>query len=105
MEKVSIVYWSQTGNTEAMANMLASGVEEAGASAQVIEVSDASASDLLSQAGFALGCPAMGAEELEDSVFEPFISEIESGLSGNTTGATESGCVYGRKEWKKPELL
>ena len=53
MEKVSIVYWSQTGNTEAMANMLAKGVEEAGASAEVIEVSDASASDLLSQAGFA----------------------------------------------------
>ena len=56
MEKVSIVYWSQTGNTEAMANMLAKGVEEAGASAEVIEVSDASASDLLAQPAFALGC-------------------------------------------------
>ena len=99
MEKVSIVYWSQTGNTEAMANMLASGVEEAGASAQVIEVSDASASDLLSQAGFALGCPAMGAEELEDSVFEPFISEIESGLSGKKV------VLFGSYDWGDGEWM
>ena len=99
MEKVSIVYWSQTGNTEAMANMLASGVEEAGASAQVIEVSDASASDLLSQAGVALGCPAMGAEELEDSVFEPFISEIESGLSGKKV------VLFGSYDWGDGEWM
>lgn len=99
MEKVSIVYWSQTGNTEAMANMLAKGVEEAGASAEVIEVSDASASDLLAQPAFALGCPAMGAEELEDSVFEPFISEIESGLSGKKV------VLFGSYDWGDGEWM
>ena len=99
MEKVSIVYWSQTGNTEAMANMLAKGVEEAGASAEVIEVSDASASDLLAQPAFALGCPAMGAEELEDSVFEPFISEIESGLSGKKV------VLFGSYDWGDGEFM
>ena len=98
MEKVSIVYWSQTGNTEAMANMLAKGVEEAGASAEVIEVSDASASDLLAQPAFALGCPAMGAE-LEDSVFEPFISEIESGLSGKKV------VLFGSYDWGDGEWM
>ena len=99
MEKVSIVYWSQTGNTEAMANMLAKGVEEAGASAEIIEVSDASASDLLAQPAFALGCPAMGAEELEDSVFEPFISEIESGLSGKKV------VLFGSYDWGDGEFM
>ena len=99
MEKVSIVYWSQTGNTEAMANMLAKGVEEAGASAEVIEVSDASASDLLAQPAFALGCPAMGVEELEDSVFEPFISEIESGLSGKKV------VLFGSYDWGDGEWM
>lgn len=99
MEKVSIVYWSQTGNTEAMANMLAKGVEEAGASAEIIEVSDASASDLLAQPAFALGCPAMGAEELEDSVFEPFISEIESGLSGKKV------VLFGSYDWGDGEWM
>ena len=61
MEKVSIVYWSQTGNTEAMAKMIAKGVEEAGAKAELIQVSDANADELLKLPGFAIGCPAIGA--------------------------------------------
>ena len=99
MEKVSIVYWSQTGNTEAMAQMLAKGVEEAGAAAEVIEVSDADAATLLAQPAFALGCPAMGAEELEDSVFEPFISSIEGSLSGKQV------LLFGSYDWGDGEWM
>ena len=72
METVKIVFWSQGGNTAAMAAAVAEGVQEAGSKAEIINVSDASAADLQSMKGFALGCPAMGAEVLEEMEMEPF---------------------------------
>ena len=67
MNQIMVVYWSQTGNTEAMANAVAEGIRKAGKDALVTEVSNISA-DALKDAGvFALGCPAMGAEVLEES--------------------------------------
>ena len=64
MNQIMVVFWSQTGNTEAMANAVAEGIREAGKDALVTEVSHISA-DALKDAGvFALGCPAMGAEVL-----------------------------------------
>ena len=66
MNQIMVVYWSQTGNTEAMANAVAEGIRKAGKDALVTEVSNISA-DALKDAGvFALGCPAMGAEVLEE---------------------------------------
>ena len=56
MSKIAVVYWSGTGNTEAMANEVAEGAKAAGA-----EV------DVLTASAVAFGCLAMGAEELEDS--------------------------------------
>ena len=82
METVKIVFWSQGGNTAAMAAAVAEGVQEAGSKAEIINVSDASAADLQSMKGFALGCPAMGAEVLEESEFEPMFRDCESKLSG-----------------------
>ena len=73
METVKIVFWSQGGNTAAMATAVAEGVQEAGSKAEIINVSDASAADLQSMKGFALGCPAMGAEVLEEMEMETFI--------------------------------
>ena len=64
MEEIYIIYWSQTGNTQTMAEAIGKGVEKAGKTAQVLSVEDA-ALDVLKQAPcFALGCPAMGAEVL-----------------------------------------
>ena len=58
MNQIMVVYWSQTGNTEAMANAVAEGIRKAGKDALVTEVSNISA-DALKDAGvFALGCPA-----------------------------------------------
>ena len=96
MEKVSIVYWSQTGNTEAMAKMIAKGVEEAGAKAELIQVSDANADELLKLPGFAIGCPAMGAEELEDAEVEPFVGKV-SGKSLLLFGSYD----WGDGEWMR----
>jgi flavodoxin len=99
MEKVSIVYWSQTGNTEAMAKMIAQGAEEAGAKAELIEVSSANVDELLALPGFAIGCPAMGAEELEDAEVEPFVASIEGKVSG------KSLLLFGSYDWGDGEWM
>ena len=79
---VSVVYWSGTGNTQAMAEAVAAGIREAGAQAEVMEVGNASAAALASESAFALGCPSMGAEQLEETEMEPFVEELEPLVSG-----------------------
>ena len=71
MSKVAIVFWSGSGNTQSMANAVAEGVKAAGGEASVIFVSDFKAADIASYDAFAWGCPAMGAEVLEEAEFEP----------------------------------
>ena len=90
--KVSIVYWSGTGNTEAMANAVKEGAEGAGAEVELLPVAAASA-DVLNSDAVLFGCPAMGSEELEDSEFEPFFSSVESALSGKKVG------LFGSYDW------
>ena len=110
MDEIMVVYWSQTGNTEAMANAVAEGIRKAGKDALVTEVSNISA-DALKDAGvFALGCPAMGAEVLEESEMDPFVAEVETFASGKhigllvpADGVMESGCATGRPEWPMQE--
>ena len=86
MSKIQVVFWSQSGNTEAMANAVADGIKKAGKDAEVVFVSDASADQLKSAKAFALGCPAMGAEVLEENEMEPFVSDLETSVSGKTIG-------------------
>ena len=81
MEKAIIVYWSSTGNTEAMANAIADGVKAAGGTPELVYVDNVNVDELLAQPAFAIGCPAMGAEELDESV-DSFVSEIEGKVSG-----------------------
>ena len=84
MSKISVVYWSQTGNTEAMAEAVGAGIAKAGKEADVVEVSSASMEDLKAAKVFALGCPAMGAEVLEEMEMEPFVEEVEGFAQGKT---------------------
>ena len=76
MSKVAVVYYSSTGNTEQMALAVAKGVKDAGGEADCVSVSDAASLDLNSYDGFALGCSAMGNEELEESEFRPFFEAL-----------------------------
>ena len=82
MSKVAVVYWSGTGNTEAMADLVAQGVRAAGGTADLVQCSDFSADRIADFDAFAFGCPAMGDEELEDTEFLPMYDEIEPALSG-----------------------
>lgn len=100
METVKIVFWSQGGNTAAMAAAVAEGAQEAGSKAEIINVSDASAADLQSMKGFALGCPAMGAEVLEEMEMEPFMCELEGSLAGKSVGLFGS-YGWGDGQWMR----
>ena len=77
MSKINIVFWTQGGNTQMMAEAIADGVREAGKEAEVVFVSDITPDALKDEPVFALGCPAMGAEVLEEAEMEPFVAEVE----------------------------
>ena len=71
---ISVVYWSGTGNTQAMAEAVAEGIKAAGQEAELLEVGNADAKTVAAVDAFALGCPAMGAEVLEESEMESYVS-------------------------------
>ena len=95
-----VVYWSQTGNTQTMAEAVAKGITAAGGSAECVAVSDITPQDLAGEAVFALGCPAMGAEVLEESEMEPFVEELEKSVSGKKIGLFGS-YGWGDGEWMR----
>lgn len=98
MSKVAVIYWSGTGNTQAMADAVAEGTRAAGAEVALLicaDVGDVSAYDAV-----ALGCPAMGAEELEDGEFLPMLESIESALSGKKV-ALFGSYGWGDGEWMR----
>lgn len=82
MNKIAIVFWSGTGNTEAMANCIAEGVRTAGGEAELMGPEKFSAAQLTAYSAVALGCPAMGGEVLEEMEFEPMFAALEGSLSG-----------------------
>ena len=94
MSKINIVFWTQGGNTQMMAEAIADGVRDAGKEAEVVFVSSITPDALKDEPVFALGCPAMGAEVLEEAEMEPFVAEVEGFASGKKIGAfglTEPG--------------
>ena len=92
--KTAVIYWSGTGNTEAMAKAVADG-----AGAELFSVS-ASSGDVADYDAVAFGCPAMGAENLEEGEFEPFFEGIESKLSGKKV-ALFGSYGWGDGEWMR----
>lgn len=100
MDKVYVVYWSQSGNTQAMAEAIGKGVTAAGKEAAVQFVSEASVEDLKNVKGFALGCPAMGAEVLEEMEMEPFVSELEGFVAGKSI-ALFGSYGWGDGQWMR----
>ena len=98
MGKVSIVYWSGTGNTEAMAAAMAEGAKDA--EVELLTVDKAEAAAISEAKAFALGCPAMGAEELEEGEMEPFMAELDSRIEGKTI-ALFGSYGWGGGEWMR----
>lgn len=98
--KTAVVYWSGTGNTEAMAGSVAEGAKSAGAEVSVFTATDFSA-DMVDQFdSIAFGCPSMGSEQLEDSEFEPMFNSCEGDLGGKKI-ALFGSYGWGDGEWMR----
>ena len=91
MSKVAVIYWSGTGNTEAMASAVAEGAKAAGAEVDLLTCADVTGVE--GYDAVALGCPAMGVEELEDGEFLPMLEGIEPTLPGKKVA------LFGSYDW------
>ncbi len=100
MSRLTVVYWTGTGNTEQMANLVAAGARAQGAAAEVIWCSDFSAEQAADCDAIAFGCPAMGAEELEDGEFEPVFRACLRALAGKRIGLFGS-YGWGDGDWMR----
>ena len=93
MKKTAVVYWSGTGNTEAMAKAVAEGMESAGAQVTMLTPDQVKASELSAYDAIAFGCPAMGSEVLEEMEFQPMFDEVKRSLGG------KSAALFGSYGW------
>ena len=98
--KVAVVYWSSTGNTEAMAQAVLEGAKHGGAEAELFTAAEFGGAKMDEFDAVAFGCPAMGAEELEDGEFAPMFETCESKLSGKKT-ALFGSYGWGDGEWMR----
>ena len=104
MPKLNIIYWTMSGNTRIMADCLAEGAKQAGASVQTSEVTQITPQDALDCDLLALGCPAMGAEALEETEFEPFFVKLLPNLAGRKLalfGSYGWGDGQWMRDWRK----
>jgi len=100
MSKVAIVFWSGTGNTAQMAQAISDGASVTGAETVLINASNFRPEDMDEYDAIALGCPAMGAEVLEETEFQPMFDSIESSLSGRKI-ALFGSYGWGDGEWMR----
>lgn len=100
MSKIAVVYWSGTGNTEAMANAINIGAKEAGADVTLFEVTQITSDQAAGYEKLILGCSSMGAEVLEEIDFEPFFTDLEGKISGKKI-ALFGSYGWGDGEWMR----
>lgn len=103
MKQIPVIYWSGTGNTQIMAEAVVETINDAGAEALLKNVAEISADEVAKYEALALGCPAMGAEVLEEYEFEPFFMELEKQLSGKNValfGSYGWGGTY-MQDWEE----
>ena len=98
--KLAVVYWSGTGNTEAMANAVLEGVTAAGADGALLTAAEFTADQVAEYDAIAFGCPSMGVESLEESEFEPMFQACEPFLSGKKI-ALFGSYGWGDGEWMR----
>ena len=98
MSKVAVVYWSGTGNTEQMANAVGEGAKQSGAQVSLFSADEFNSDMADDFSAIAFGCPAMGAEALEENEFEPMFKGCEGKLPGKTVGLFGS-YGWGGGEW------
>lgn len=100
MSKIAVVYWSGTGNTEAMASAVLDGIKESGAEGVMLSAAEFDVSMMDAFDAIAFGCPSMGAEELEESEFAPMFEACEAKLAGKKI-ALFGSYGWGDGEWMR----
>ncbi len=100
MSKVAVVFWSGTGNTQAMADAVMEGAKGAGAEVTMLTASEFGKDKVSGFDSIAFGCPAMGAEVLEEAEFDPMFSEVESSVSGKKV-ALFGSYGWGDGQWMR----
>ena len=98
MSKVAVVFWSGTGNTEAMANQVVEGAKRKGAEVDLFTAAEFEKSLVATYDAIAFGCPSMGVEQLEDSEFEPMFEACLPVLKGKNI-ALFGSYGWGDGEW------
>lgn len=105
MKKISVIYWSGTGNTEQMAKAVAEGAKSNETEVSLITVGKAGIEDVSGSYSIAFGCPSMGAEELDSDEMEPFIAAVEKetikGKNIILFGSYDWGDGQWMREWKE----
>lgn len=100
MSKIAVVYWSGTGNTEAMAEEVANGAKAAGAEVESFTTDDFAADKMNDYDAVAFGCPAMGDEVLEEDEFEPMFDGCKAELKDKKI-ALFGSYGWGDGEWMR----
>ena len=100
MSKIAVVYWSGTGNTEQMASAVLEGAKEKGADAVLFTSSEFDEAMMEQYDAVAFGCPAMGAEVLEEDEFQPMFDACEGKISGKKI-ALFGSYGWGDGEWMR----
>lgn len=95
---IKIVYWSGTGNTENMANNIAEGIKVSGEEVHTAHVGEVNAAEVMSAELIVLGCPAMGAEQLEEDEMQPFVDALLPEVQGKKV-ALFGSYGWGSGEW------
>ncbi len=96
---IPVIYWSGTGNTEAMAKAVVKGIEAAGQEASLIEAAEATEAMVKDADRIAFGCPAMGAEELEETTMRPLMDDVNPLLKGKCV------LLFGSYDWADGEWM
>lgn len=99
MKKVSVIYWSGTGNTEKMADYIGVGLSKEGAEVNILRVDNASMDHIENSDLVVLGCSAMGAEVLEEYEMEPFVESLKDKIGGKPLG------LFGSYDWGDGEWM
>ena len=95
MGKVAVVYWSGTGNTQAMAEAVAQAADGA-----LFTAAEFGPENLAEYDAIAFGCPSMGSEELEDSEFLPMFESVKGQLAAKKV-ALFGSYGWGDGEWMR----
>ena len=98
--KIAVVYWSSTGNTETMAQAVQEGAKNAGAEAELFTAAEFDGGKMDEFDAVAFGCPAMGAEVLEEMEFQPMFDACKRSLGGKRV-ALFGSYGWGDGEWMR----